>query len=374
MVARKSQHFVPRFLLERFATPGTRERAISAFDLDRVICRDGVSIAGQCARSFFYGRDGKMEDALSDLEGAAAEAVRQLIKVGPDRPPFRPEDAVTLLVFIAAQHGRTPAALAEQEARYRGLVDQVVAEKIKDPEERARGVEYLVRRDISATKSTQTMVQLGSALADLADLLVINNSALEFATSDIAVVLHNHWAAPVQGVGVLGLACSGLQVFLPLSPRHLLVKYDPAIYSPPRSVVRVGAIGSIRAVNQLQCAYAERHVYFSGDAATRDSLAELQRSTPRALRSKNVRVEKLKRIDGPEQLVFAYEEQARIDLRLPWLPIRKSMASVPVQQRTHAWRPRAMEAIESNPRLGEPPTAPPPHLMGKVFKRESSRG
>lgn len=298
MVARKSQHFVPRFLLERFATSGTRERAISAMDLDVGECRDGISIAEQCARSFFYGRDGLMEEPLGDIEGAAAKAMRDLIRLGPERPPFRQEDAVTLLVFIAAQHGRTPAALAEQEAQYRGLVERGLASKITNPEERARGVEYLINRDISALRSTQMSVTIGSSLADLADLLVVNDSPIQFVASDIGVVFHNQWAQPVRGVGVLGFACSGLQLFLPLSPRHLLVKYDAAIYAPPRSTVHVRATDSVHTVNRLQCAYAQRHLYFTGNSETRACLVELQRATPRAFRSKNVHVERLKQVDG----------------------------------------------------------------------------
>ncbi|HET7544067.1 MAG TPA: DUF4238 domain-containing protein [Polyangiaceae bacterium] len=367
MVDRKHQHFVPRFLLKHFATPGTRERAISAIDLDDGKCRDSISIAGQCGRSFFYGRDGLMEGLLGELEGAAAKAMRALIELGPERPPFKPEDAVTLLVFIAAQHGRTPAAVAEQEAQYRGLIERGLANRIADPEERARGAEYLISRDINAFGSTQTSVAIGSSLADLADLLVVNDSNVQFVTSDIGVVLHNQWAQPVRGVGVLGFACSGLQVFLPLSPRHLLVKYDAAIYAPPRSTIHIRATESVHTVNRFQCAYAERHLYFTGDPDTRASLVELQRTTPRAYRSKNVHVERLKQVDGHEELIVWHSDQARLNARLAWLPIRRSMASVPVQQRGQAWRPKAMEAIRSNPRLTEPPP-PPAHLMGKSFK------
>lgn len=372
MTERKSQHFVPRFLLKGFATPGTDQRAISAIDLDSGDFRETVSIASQCARPFFYGRDGQMENALGDIEGAAAEAVRELIRLGPERPPFDPNDAVTLLIFIAAQHGRTPAALAEQEAEYRGLVERGLSSVITDPAKRAEGAEYLIDRDLNPVRATQTSVKIGSSLADLTDLLVVNESPLEFATSDIGVLFHNEWGLPVRGVGMLGFACSGLQLFLPLSPRHLLVKYDAAVYSPPRSTVHVRAVDSVRTINQLQCAYAERHLYFTGHLPTRDSLLALRRATERCPRSKNVRVQRLKQTDGPTELVIWHTEQARLQLRLPWLPIRRSMATVPIQQRIHAWRPRAMEAIHSNPHLGPPPAPPPAHLMGKAFKVDDS--
>jgi hypothetical protein len=372
MPERKNQHFVPRFLLERFSTPGTRDRAISAVDLDSEIWRDGISIAGQCSRPFYYGRDGQMEALLGELEGATAEAIRKLITLGPTRPPFDPHDAVTLLVFIAAQHGRTPAALSELEAQYRGLIERGLANAIPDPEERARGLEYLINRDLSPRSSTQSSVKIGSSLADLADVLVINESGLEFVTSDIGVSFHNEWGLPVQGVGTLGFACSGLQLFFPLSPRHLLVKYDAAIYAPPRPTVHVRSRDSVRTVNKLQCAYAERHIYFSGDGATRDDLGALLRETQRAPRSKNIHVDRLKQTDGPTELVIWYSEQARLNLRLPWLPIRRSMAAIPIQQRIHAWRPKAMEAIRANPHLGDPPPPPPAHLMGKQFKVDDS--
>lgn len=372
MPDRKNQHFVPRFLLARFATPGTRDRAISALDLNSGTCRDGISIAGQCARPFYYGRDGEMEAVLGELEGATAAAIRKLIELGPKRPPFDPQDAVTLLVFISAQNGRTPAAIAEQEAHYRLLVERTLASKISDPAERARAAEYLIARDVNPVASTQTSVRIGASLADLADLLIVNESPIEFVTSDVAVPFHNEWGLPVLEVGMLGFACSGLQIFFPLSPRHLLVKYDPEIYIQPKATVHIRASESVLSVNRLQYAYAERQLYFSGDSATRDSLVAPEREMLRAPRSKNVQVKRLKEVDGPTEMVLWYAQQAPLKLRLPWLPIRRSKTQVPVEQRAHARRQKAMKAIESSRFVSTPPPGPPPeYLWGKSFRVDS---
>jgi hypothetical protein len=148
------------------------------------------------------------------------------------------------------------------------------------------------------------------------------------------------------------------------------VKYDPAVYAPPKSKVHVRATDSVCAVNRLQCTYAERHIYFSGGRATRESLMQIQAGTQRYPRSKNVRVERLKQTDGPTELVMWHSEQAPLLLRLPWLPMRRSAVAVPVQRRTQAWRPSAEEAIRSSPFLDKPPSAPPEHLMGKSFRVE----
>ena len=65
----KNQHFVPRFYLANFAfSDGAQTNLIRTIAL-KAIPRIGVN--GQCQEDFFYGKDLKMERALSVIEGTS---------------------------------------------------------------------------------------------------------------------------------------------------------------------------------------------------------------------------------------------------------------------------------------------------------------
>jgi two-component sensor histidine kinase len=90
--------------------------------------------------------------------------------------------------------------------------------------------------EISLTNPTEEALRAaahGTFLAmDLTMKVLINRTDVEFITSNNPVVLYNQCfeeADPGVG-GNVGLANTGLQIFLPLSARHLLVLYDRKAY------------------------------------------------------------------------------------------------------------------------------------------------
>lgn len=73
----KNQHYVPRAHFKPFSLDG-EGKAVNIYLLhkDRVVL--GAPIAGQCARSYFYGEDGRLEKLLGRMEGAYGALVRKL--------------------------------------------------------------------------------------------------------------------------------------------------------------------------------------------------------------------------------------------------------------------------------------------------------
>jgi hypothetical protein len=69
-------------------------------------------------------------------------------------------------------------------------------------------------------------------LTDLALLLVQNDSGLPFDASDAPLVAHNRLFEATRSVRTAGYANVGLQLYLPLGPRLLLLCHDPAAYAP----------------------------------------------------------------------------------------------------------------------------------------------
>jgi len=101
----KDQHFNPQFYLGNFVADENGRR-IHLYHIARDRCIFGASIAGQCSRPYFYGKDGRVESGLAMLEDAAAPMFRLMITELKLPPRHSPEHWL-LGLFIAVQHGRT---------------------------------------------------------------------------------------------------------------------------------------------------------------------------------------------------------------------------------------------------------------------------
>ena len=106
--------------------------------------------------------------------------------------------------------------------------------------------------------SLLSLSNLGSLLLSAADLrlkLLVNESEIPFLTSDTPTVRHNRYCEGPDPQHRLGYECSGIQIFLPLSPRHVLHAYDSMVYSVGRQHAEEISLHDQRdvtAVNRLQ--------------------------------------------------------------------------------------------------------------------------
>jgi hypothetical protein len=75
----KNQHFVPRCLLKPFSHMG-EGRSINLYNIrqDRLIPR--APMKGQCARHYLYGKDGRMEQSLSKIEGSFSRTRERIME------------------------------------------------------------------------------------------------------------------------------------------------------------------------------------------------------------------------------------------------------------------------------------------------------
>jgi hypothetical protein len=105
MASHKNQHFVPRCYLKPFTFHG-EGLAIKVFNIDRRQTYSNAPVKGQCARSYFYGEDLKLERVLQLEEGRYAKTLKAIC--APNC--CLTEDAkVTLRRFCLLQHLRTEA-------------------------------------------------------------------------------------------------------------------------------------------------------------------------------------------------------------------------------------------------------------------------
>jgi len=218
MNAPRRQHTVPRFLLERFARRD-RITMVSRADLTR---RHEVSVRDATVHKDFYTLEGDglpadyaVEHHLSEIEGKAASAIREVSSVGG----FPPSDRcrVHLVHFLAWQLVRGEAQRASTPALVQHLADEIVRRNFPD----AKPSEYprVQVSKIWSLAQLPALVQqiLPSLLARPWHLLKFQQPAL--ITGDMPVSLWQSTETPDRGVSPIFAD----ELRFPLDPQTALV-------------------------------------------------------------------------------------------------------------------------------------------------------
>ena len=110
------------------------------------------------------------------------------------------------------------------------------------------------------------LILIGS---DLSFKLLINETDAPFTTSDNPVVKYN-MVLEQKGAhgGITGIGCIGLQIFLPLSPNHLILLYDEDCYAvgtPGKDSFIVRDKKVVDDINLLHFLNCEESIYFNDE-------------------------------------------------------------------------------------------------------------
>ncbi len=221
MPQNKKHHYVPRFYLKRFSHNG---KSINLWNLPSRRKILSANLKSQCYRSYFYGKNLDVELALGEVEVGAAQIFR-VIDQCCALPPHSSMDHKFLVLCVLMQHGRTVYTADVLNEMNDKLMKHLLA-----PRAKAKGI------DLSKVKigyKDVGRVSLGLAmqnypiLFDLDYKLLINETDVEFVTSDNPVVLYNQLFSFRTYISNTGLATKGLQIFFPISPRYTLLFFDP---------------------------------------------------------------------------------------------------------------------------------------------------
>lgn len=255
MAEHKEQHFVPRCHLKPFATDATG-RAICIYNIKSEALISSASLRGQCAKSYFYGRDLEIERQLQTLEGQYAAIVRAIEK---GQPPST-DELNYLRDFALLQFLRT-----DQAARRQILMQHDFANLVfeNSPEQRPDDFtsEEAVRLALKDFSSYAALI------SDLKVVVVKNDTQFPFATSDDPAILVNRFYAQRLGPrwNSFGLSNAGVQLYLPLTPYHVVCGYDGDIYTCPdrhQNVIVLKKQSDVFAINKLQYLKSAHNVYF----------------------------------------------------------------------------------------------------------------
>lgn len=100
---------------------------------------------------------------------------------------------------------------------------------------------------------------------DLSCKLIINNTCQPFITSDHPVVQYNQFLEMHKHpYGSIGIAIKGLQVFLPIGPKHQVILYDSSCYKigDRRKNIVLSNMMDVENLNKLQVLNCDNIIYF----------------------------------------------------------------------------------------------------------------
>ena len=271
----KKHHYVPRFYLKRFSSDG---RSICLWNIKNKMKVVSANLKNQCYKDYFYGKELKIEEALSLIEGHTAHIFRLIDKYRAP-PPYDSEDYLTLVLYMLMQYGRTAYSADALDE----MNDKMIKHLLR-PKAEAEGIDLsnvTIGIKDSAQYSLGIISQFYPLMLDLGCKLILNETSTEFVTSDNPVVLYNQLLAFRNHGSNTGLAAKGLQVFLPISSNKLLMFYDRETYgvgAMSKPFVEVSLLRDVYELNTLQMTSAYENVYFENPDFSIEPLA--QRAAP----------------------------------------------------------------------------------------------
>ena len=333
MAVRRNQHFVPQFYLRNFRSA---QKRVHLYDLGMMESRKDVGIKGQCYKRYFYGKDNKIEDVLSQLEGTSAKTLQALANT--QKLPHRRSKAYRdMLIFVCMQYLRTQKRMRSFQRILYKSVGRAFGNKTDVPEGIVLGRFDLIELSLSMIPSALEQIN------DLQPHLVVSRSE-SFITSDAPVYIYNQYCEGIRDRGITGLASRGLQIFMPISPSLLLVLYDGSTYKIPSVADKwtrrsfVDDVSDIDQLNLLQLVSAERNIYFSNWGQHK----HIERLLPvfERIRVADPQiVREFQQDDDPKSSLLAmFDQMANLSLDLSFVTISGRADKIPLYGRPNLYR------------------------------------
>jgi len=317
----KKHHYVPRFYLKRFSYNG---RSISLWNINKKLKVLSANLQHQCYKNYFYGSELEAEKALGLIESHCARILR-LIDEFQYPPQHGTEDYHILILYILTQHGRTVYA-----ADLLNEMNEQMVKYILGPKANAEGLD-LSKVNIGlkepAKYSLGLSTELFPFLLDLNCKLILNETHVEFVTSDNPVVFYNQLFSFRRYWSNTGYASKGLQIFFPINPHMTIILYDNQSYSVGKrnnQIVKVTLTKDVYELNTLQMTSANENVYFRDQQLDIETLNKRSSAFRRNQKSNMDVFKKEKTQETREEIIASSRVDIKTNLKLSFVRITKA--------------------------------------------------
>ena len=316
----KKQHYVPRFYLKRFSYD---ERKVNIWNLQRKKTIYSANLKSQCYEDYFYAKEPEVEKVLGETIECATAKILESIEMHSILPEPLSDEHYAILIYILTQYGRTKYAADSLNEMNDKLMRHINRGKAS-----AEGIDidqYQSFIQSAPLISLGITIQGYPLLLDLNYKLLVNETKVDFVTSDNPVVFYNQLFSFRENMSCTGVLTRGLQIFLPIDPVNVLVFYDPWIYSVERTrrrIVEVTLEKDVHEINTLQMCSALNCVYFRDKALDINLL--YQKASPFLRQTKNNMnvIQEKGTKNGKEEVIKVSREDIRTNLSLSFLRLK----------------------------------------------------
>jgi hypothetical protein len=223
---KEKQHYIPKFFLRRFSC-FSDGKTIGIFQPKngRFVARG--PLRSQAYRRYFYGKDGILEDRLSQVEGISAENLRQISALNQQFLPGTLQH-ISSLFHLLLSDMRTAAHVERLQGQMAIARDKAFEGMKKLPREFNR---LVLSQEMAIQFAMEFMQDAMELCQDLEIRIVKNNTSIPFITCDNPALRYNQLLEKYKEPGgITGNAHAGLQLLMPIDARTMLIAYDGDYY------------------------------------------------------------------------------------------------------------------------------------------------
>lgn len=257
MAQNKNQHFVPKCYLKSFSIE-CKGKAINVLNHshNQIKIIQGASVAGQCSKSYFYGNNLELEKIFQVFEQEYALIITKIINKTQD---ITSKELWHIRVFAFLQMLRTDMSIQKCATLANKLHNAVYKGFEKYQQTLDTSQNNMVRIVIDCFRKNFRQLE------GLEVLIIENKTKYDFVTSDDPVILTNRLNIQRLQQNLFGIATSGTQLMMPLSPKFYLMCYDNDVYTVSNKKGYKAFIqkkSDIDALNEFQFLKSQNNIYF----------------------------------------------------------------------------------------------------------------
>jgi len=269
---KERQHFVPKFYLRNFSYKANGHQ-IGVFNTRSSFFIQTAKLKTQAYKPFFYGKDGVVEEYLSEIESSVGPIINSIIQNPKTFFPNK-EQYTLLLYFIVLMSGRNPVAsdnIIENDAQIKQAFSDMSNGRYRIDEER-------ITREESIKIALGNLDFYTTICSDLKIKFLINKCSIPFITGDNPVVKYNqffenqNWPLSYGGYGTVGI-----KFLFPISPIITLIIYDGTFYKvgdKKKMFLEIDMLEEINQLNLLQFLNCSSIIFFN-ELCNNKSIEEL---------------------------------------------------------------------------------------------------
>ncbi len=265
MADNKDQHYVPKMLMKRFASPEHLFSFVLRNEKIDLRIINSVPYDSQCQYDYYYGRDNAWEHELSTIETKTSPI---LDKIETDDKYYPSEEEIAVLrQFLMAQHSRIPRIFAWEKATIRR--SYIEAFRLYKRNQGMGGGDITPKelkwiddnKDKEFENSAKKIMRelsfdMTKYISDLECIIVHFDCMSNLVLSDDPVTIVNPF------IHSAGFASIGIIILMPINPKILLVFRDPVLYEPVTRIVYSKREKAVNSINKYQATTFDKRLMF----------------------------------------------------------------------------------------------------------------